>query len=72
MGPEWYQDRRGDRDWSESGTEEFMANRRPEAPPEAADFLAANPEIRAVELLLPDLNGILRGTRVSRRELAGW
>ena len=48
-----------------------MASTRPEVPPEAADFLAANPDIRSVELLLPDLNAILRGKRVSRRELAG-
>jgi hypothetical protein len=48
-----------------------MTSRRPDVPPEAADFLAANPDVRAVELLLPDLNAILRGKRVSRRELAG-
>ena len=38
---------------------------------EAPDFLAAHPDIRGVELLLPDLNAILRGKRVSRRELTG-
>ncbi len=48
-----------------------MATKPKEVPAEAADFLAANPEVRAVELLLPDLNAILRGKRVSRRELAG-
>ena len=48
-----------------------MTTKRAEVPPEAADFLAGNPDIRAVELLLPDLNAILRGKRVSRRELAG-
>ncbi len=48
-----------------------MASKPKDVPPEAADFLAANPEVRAVELLLPDLNAILRGKRVSRRELAG-
>lgn len=48
-----------------------MASPRPDVPPEAADFLAANPDIRAVELLLPDLNAILRGKRLSRKELAG-
>jgi glutamine synthetase len=36
---------------------------------EARSFLAAWPDIRAVELLLPDLNGILRGKRIGRREL---
>jgi glutamine synthetase len=48
-----------------------MTTKRAELPQEAADFLAGNPDIRAVELLLPDLNAILRGKRVSRRELAG-
>ncbi len=36
---------------------------------EADRFLDAYPDVRAVELLLPDLNGILRGKRISRREL---
>jgi glutamine synthetase len=36
---------------------------------EARNFLAAWPDARAVELLLPDLNGILRGKRIGRREL---
>ena len=48
-----------------------MATKRADVTPEAASFLAANPEVRSVELLLPDLNAILRGKRVSRRELAG-
>lgn len=48
-----------------------MATKRADVPPEAADFLAANPDVRAVELLLPDLNAILRGKRISRREVAG-
>lgn len=48
-----------------------MTTNRADVSPEAADFLAANPDVRAVELLLPDLNAILRGKRVSRRELAG-
>lgn len=48
-----------------------MTAKRPDVPPEAADFLAVHPDIRAVELLLPDLNAILRGKRVSRRELVG-
>ena len=34
---------------------------------EARNFLAAWPDARAVELLLPDLNGILRGKRIGRR-----
>jgi glutamine synthetase len=38
---------------------------------EADAFLTAHPDIASVELLLPDLNGILRGKRLSRRELAG-
>lgn len=44
----------------------------PSKPPAAAEiqsFVAAHPGIRAVELLLPDLNGILRGKRASLREL---
>jgi glutamine synthetase len=36
---------------------------------EARNFLAAWPDTRAIELLLPDLNGILRGKRIGRREL---
>ena len=36
---------------------------------EARSFLAAWPDTRTVELLLPDLNGILRGKRIGRREL---
>ena len=36
---------------------------------EARTFLAAWPDARAIELLLPDLNGILRGKRIGRREL---
>ena len=36
---------------------------------EARALLAAWPDTRAVELLLPDLNGILRGKRIGRREL---
>jgi glutamine synthetase len=39
---------------------------------EAATFLAAHPATTAVELLFPDLNGILRGKRLRRRELAGF
>ena len=48
-----------------------MATKRADVPPEAAGLSRGNPDIRAVELLLPDLNAILRGKRVSRRELAG-
>lgn len=39
---------------------------------EAAAFLARHPGITAVELLVPDLNGILRGKRLRRRELPGF
>jgi len=48
-----------------------MSTRRADVPPEAAAFLAAHPDVRAVELLLPDLNAILRGKRLSRREVPG-
>ncbi len=48
-----------------------MTTKRVEVPPEAVEFLDGNPDVRAIELLLPDLNAILRGKRVSRRELAG-
>lgn len=48
-----------------------MIRRTADEPPEVAGFLAAHPDIRAVELLLPDLNGILRGKRITRRELPG-
>lgn len=46
-------------------------SRPAEVPAEADAFLRAHPGVKAVELLLPDLNGILRGKRISRRELAG-
>ncbi len=36
----------------------------------ASAFIAAHPELRAVDLLLPDLCGILRGKRVTVDELA--
>lgn len=48
-----------------------MSHKPAAMPAEAAGFLAANADIRAVELLLPDLNGILRGKRISRREVPG-
>lgn len=35
---------------------------------EAEAFLAAHPDIRTVDLLLPDLNGILRGKRLAAAE----
>jgi glutamine synthetase len=35
----------------------------------AASFLAARPDIRCVDLLLPDMNGILRGKRVEVGDL---
>jgi glutamine synthetase len=34
-------------------------------------LLARYPEISSIELLVPDLNGILRGKRVHREEFAG-
>jgi len=39
---------------------------------EAGDFLARHPGIAAIELMVPDLNGILRGKRLGRRELPGF
>ena len=35
----------------------------------AQAFLAAHPEVRCVDLLLPDMNGILRGKRVEAGDL---
>lgn len=46
-----------------------MPTARPASPVEPREFLAAHPDVRAVEVLLPDLNGILRGKRITRREL---
>ena len=37
----------------------------------AEAFLAARPAVRVVDLLLPDLCGVLRGKRVDRADLAG-
>lgn len=37
----------------------------------AQAFLQAHPAVRAVDLLLPDLCGVLRGKRVDRSDLAG-
>jgi glutamine synthetase len=37
----------------------------------AEAFLAARPAVRVVDLLLPDLCGVLRGKRVDRMDLAG-
>ncbi|MGH8244040.1 MAG: glutamine synthetase family protein [Steroidobacteraceae bacterium] len=37
----------------------------------AESFLAARPAVRVVDLLLPDLCGVLRGKRVDRSDLAG-
>ncbi len=42
----------------------------PAAPNEPAEFLAANPDIELVELLLPDTNGIFRGKWVPPSHLA--
>jgi glutamine synthetase len=38
-------------------------------PAEASEFLEKHPEVRAIELLIPDLNGILRGKRIERSAL---
>ncbi len=35
------------------------------------DFLYRHPQTRGMELLIPDINGILRGKRISPREFAG-
>ena len=37
----------------------------------AEAFLAARPAVRVVDLLLPDLCGVLRGKRIDRSDLAG-
>ena len=37
----------------------------------AERFLAAHPAVRVVDLLLPDLCGVLRGKRIDRTDLAG-
>lgn len=42
----------------------------PRQPQEAADFLAANPDIEAVDLILTDANGVARGKRLRPHELA--
>jgi len=34
-------------------------------------WLAAHPDIESIELLLPDINGIIRGKRITRPELPG-
>ncbi|MFW6346752.1 MAG: glutamine synthetase, partial [Halomonas sp.] len=36
---------------------------------EARDFLARHPEIETIDLLISDLNGVLRGKRVARENL---
>jgi glutamine synthetase len=43
----------------------------PADPGEACDFLAANPDIEAIELLITDPNGVARGKIVAREELEG-
>src|SRR5688500_19779693 len=37
----------------------------------AEAFLAARPAVRVVDLLLPDLCGVLRGKRIDRADLPG-
>ena len=36
---------------------------------ELRSFLKKHPEVKMIELLLPDINGILRGKRIGRDEL---
>lgn len=48
-----------------------MTGTAPSTDPEAAAFLAAHADMRMVELLVPDLNGILRGKRLAPREVDG-
>lgn len=38
---------------------------------ELRTFLEAHPEIESFDLLLPDINGILRGVRAPRADMAG-
>ncbi len=38
-------------------------------PAEASEFLEMHPEVRTIELLIPDLNGVLRGKRIERSAL---
>lgn len=46
-----------------------MKNRNPDIVEELQDFLKKHPRTKMVELLLPDINGILRGKRIGRDEL---
>ncbi|WP_110676743.1 MULTISPECIES: glutamine synthetase family protein [Salinicola] len=43
----------------------------PERLQEAQDFLAQHPEVQSVDLLISDLNGVLRGKRVPRDNVVG-
>ncbi|MFC6673297.1 hypothetical protein [Marinobacterium aestuariivivens] len=36
---------------------------------EAADFLQQHPGVEAIDLLIPDLNGVIRGKRIERDSL---
>lgn len=42
---------------------------RPASVQEAEDFLAANPDIHFIDLLIADMNGIVRGKRIDRSAL---
>ena len=46
-----------------------MKNRKSETVEELQDFLETHPRTKMVEILLPDVNGILRGKRIGRDEL---
>ncbi len=46
-----------------------MNNCKQTTPEELQEFLERHPDTKMVELLLPDINGILRGKRVGRDEL---
>ncbi len=48
-----------------------MSDAQPVDAAALAAFLAARPQLRFVDLLLPDLNGIDRGKRIDRDSLAG-
>ena len=41
-------------------------------PQELDDYLREHPETQMLELLMPDMNGLLRCKRIQRREFAGF
>ena len=46
-----------------------MKNLKPDSVEELREFLKLHPQVKMAELLLPDVNGILRGKRIGRDEL---